>query len=115
MPRAKIGAARPRRRRRYRAAAKGYFLGRSKLTRTIMPAVRRAGQYAFRDRRARKREFRQLWITRITAACRLRGVSYSRFINGLKKAAIALDRKMLSEIAIADEVMFNKLVEIAGK
>lgn len=113
MPRAKIGVARTKRRRRFRAAAKGYFLGRSKLSRTIMPAVRRAGQYAYRDRRARKREFRQLWIARITAACRMRGISYSRFMFGLKNAAIALDRKMLSEVAIADPPMFDQLVEIA--
>ncbi len=80
-----------------------------------MPAVMRGGQFAFRDRRARKRDFRALWITRITAACRARGISYSRFMNGLKKIAIALDRKMLSELAIADAPAFDKLVEMVSK
>jgi large subunit ribosomal protein L20 len=78
-------------------------------------AVSRAGQYAFRDRRARKREFRSLWITRITAACRLRGISYSRFINGLKLASVGLNRKMLSELAIADEAAFDKIVELSKR
>jgi large subunit ribosomal protein L20 len=81
----------------------------------MLPAVMRAGTYAFRDRHAKKREYRALWITRITAACRARGVSYSRFIDGLKKAAIALDRKMLSELAIHDEACFDKLVAMASK
>jgi len=81
----------------------------------MMPAVMRAGQYAFRDRRARKREFRALWITRITAACRERGMSYSRFMNGLKQLAIALDRKMLSELAIADAPAFDQLVAMSKK
>ena len=115
MPRATSGAARARSKRRLRKSARGYFLGRSKLTRTMMPAVMRSGQYAFRDRRARKREFRALWITRITAACRARGISYSRFMNALKKLAVALDRKMLSELAIADAAAFDKLVQLASK
>jgi len=79
----------------------------------MMSAVLRAGRFAFRDRRARKREFRALWITRITAACRMRGLSYSRFMDGLRKASIILDRKMLSEIAISDPAAFDKLVSIA--
>ena len=112
MPRATSGSATAKRRRKQREAAKGYFLGRSKLARTIIPAVQRAGIYAFRDRRARKREFRALWITRITAACRARGISYSRFMNGLKKASVILDRKMLSELAIFDAPAFDKLVKL---
>jgi len=76
-------------------------------------AVTRAGQYAFRDRRARKREFRSLWVIRLTAACRTRGISYSRFINGLKKASVILNRKMLSELAIHDEAAFDKVVALA--
>ena len=115
MPRATSGAARNRSKRRVRKQAKGYFLGRSKLYRTMVPAIMRGERFAFRDRRAKKREFRALWITRVTAACRMRGISYSRFINGLRNAAVALDRKMLSEIAIADPVCFDKLVDIARK
>jgi len=110
MPRARKGAARARQKRRLRTAAKGYRASRSKLTRTMMPAVTRAGVYAYRDRRNRKRDFRALWITRITAACRARGVSYSRFMFGLKQASVALNRKMLSELAIADEAAFDKVV-----
>jgi large subunit ribosomal protein L20 len=113
MPRATSGAARARRKRRLRDAAKGYRGAHSKLTRTMMNAVTRAGQYAYRDRRLRKRDFRALWITRITAACRARGISYSRFINGLKKSCIALNRKMLSELAIADAAAFDKVVALA--
>jgi len=113
MPRATNGSAAARGRRRLRKLAKGYFLSRSKQRRTMMSAVLRAGRFAFRDRRARKREFRALWITRITAACRMRGLSYSRFMDGLRKASIILDRKMLSEIAISDPAAFDKLVSIA--
>jgi len=79
----------------------------------MIPAVARAGAFAYRDRRTRKRDFRALWITRITAACRARGVSYSRFMNGLKKASIVLNRKMLSELAIQDTTVFDKLVALA--
>src|SRR5687767_9953139 len=114
MPRATSGAARARGKRRLRKAAKGYFLGRSKLTRTMLPSVVRAGVYAFRDRHTVKREYRALWITRITAAVRARGLNYSRFIDGLKKACVALDRKMLSQLAIHDPACFDKIVEIAS-
>ena len=113
MPRARSGAARARQKRRLRTATRGYRGPRSKLTRTMMPAVTRAGQYAYRDRRARKRDFRALWITRVTAACRARGTSYSRFMFGLKRASVALNRKMLSELAIHDPAAFDKVVEIA--
>lgn len=113
MPRATSGAARARRKRRLRTATKGYFLSRSKQTRTMIPAVMRAGQTAYRDRRRKKREFRSLWIIRLTAACRARGISYSRFMAGLRAASIGLNRKMLSEIAIADEAAFDKIVALA--
>lgn len=113
MPRATYGAARARRKRRLRTATKGYRAARSKLTRTMMNAVTRAGQYAYRDRRSRKREFRALWITRITAACRARGISYSSFMSALRNLSIALDRKMLSELAIHDPEAFDKIVALA--
>lgn len=115
MPRATSGAARARRKRRIRADAKGYWGSRSKLTRVMKQAIVRAGQNAYRDRRARKRDFRALWIVRITAACRARGISYSRFIAGLRKVSVSLNRKMLSELAISDEAAFDKLVAMAQK
>ncbi len=113
MPRARVGSARHRKKVRIRNAAKGYRGGRSKLYRTAKEAVLRAGVYAYRDRRARKRDFRSLWITRLAAACRAREVRYSRFIHGLKNAQVILNRKMLSELAIHDPAAFDKLVEIA--
>ncbi len=115
MPRARRGAARNRSKTRLRKEASGYWGARSKQYRTMKAAVTRAGQYAFRDRRARKRSFRTLWIMRLTAACRMRGISYSRFINGLKLASVALNRKMLSELAIADEAAFDKIVALAKR
>lgn len=93
--------------------AKGYYGARSKLLRPARDTVLRAGAFATRDRRVRKREFRALWITRLTAAVRARGLSYSRFIHCLKLADIALNRKMLSEIAIADPAAFDRIVELA--
>ncbi len=113
MPRTKGSVAHHRRVKRILKAAKGYYGGRSKLLRPARDTVLRAGVYAYRDRRARKREFRSLWITRITASCRARGIRYSRFIFGLKKACVDLNRKMLSEIAIADPEAFDALVELA--
>ncbi len=113
MPRATSGAARSRRKRRLREATKGYRGARSKLAGKMGDAVTRAGQYAYRDRRNRKRDFRALWITRITAACRARGVSYSQFINGLRKSSIALNRKMLSELAISDADAFDRIVDLS--
>jgi large subunit ribosomal protein L20 len=107
--------ARARRKRRVLKAARGYRGGRSKLYRTAMNALTRAGQYAYRDRRSRKRSFRSLWITRITAACRERGTRYSLFIAGIKQANVDLNRKMLSEIAILDPAAFDALVALAGK
>jgi len=102
-----------RRRKRILRAARGYRGARSKLFKSAKQAVIRAGQYAYRDRRVRKREFRALWIIRISGACTTRGVSYSHFIGGLKKAGVFLNRKMLSEVAIADPAAFDKLVELA--
>jgi large subunit ribosomal protein L20 len=93
--------------------AKGYRGRRKSVFRIANEAVMRAGQYAYRDRRNRKREFRALWITRINAAAREHGMTYSRFMNGLKKAAIAVDRKVLAEIAVFDKPAFSKFVEKA--
>jgi large subunit ribosomal protein L20 len=94
-------------------AARGYYGTKSRFKAQAKTAVLRAGRYAYRDRRQRRRNFRALWITRITAACRMRGSRYSRFINGLQAAGILLNRKMLSEIAIADPGTFDRLVEMA--
>ena len=93
--------------------AKGYWGAKSKHFKMAKQAVMKSGNYAFIGRKARKRDFRRLWITRISAACRMNGVSYSVFMNGLKKANIALNRKMLAEIAVADEAAFTALVEKA--
>lgn len=90
--------------------AKGYFGGKSKLFRIANQAVMKSLSYAYRDRRARKRDFRQLWITRINAAARLNGMSYSRFMSGLKKAGIGLNRKMLADMAVNDAEGFAQLV-----
>lgn len=113
MPRARRGAARRQSKNRWFRAAKGFRGARGKLWRRVKEAVIRAGVYAHRDRLSRKREFRALWITRITAAVRMRGLRYSQFINGLKLANIALNRKMLSEVAIHDPAMFDTIVEKA--
>lgn len=115
MPRARAGAARHRRVKRILKAAKGYRLTHGKNLRPAMDAVTRAGVYARRDRRVRKREFRSLWIIRLTAACRARELRYSLFINGLKKANILLDRKMLSELAIHDAAAFDAVVSVVRK
>lgn len=107
------GAARAKAKRRLFKRAKGYRGGRRNMIRTVKETLVRAGVYAFRDRRVRKREFRRLWITRINAACRMRGMRYSEFIHGLNKAQIELDRKSLSEIAICDPAGFDAIVESA--
>ena len=91
--------------------AKGYVGGKSRLFKTAKQAVMKSLTYAYRDRKARKRSFRQLWIARINAATRMNGMSYSRFMNGLKKAGIDINRKMLSEIAISDPAAFKALVD----
>ena len=95
------------------ALAKGYRGRRGNVFRVAKEAVMKAGQYAYRDRRQRKRQFRSLWIVRINAACRELGLSYSKFINGLSRANIIVDRKVLSALAISDKIAFAKFVEIA--
>ena len=95
--------------------AKGYVGAKSKLYRVAREAVMKSGQYAYVGRKLKKRDMRSLWITRINAACRINGISYSNFINGLKKANIDLNRKVLAEIAATDAVAFTKLVESAKK
>ncbi len=113
MPRARKGAARTKARRRILRSARGYWGTKSRHKQQAKVALLRAGQFAYRDRRNRRREFRRLWITRITAACRMRGARYSRFINGLQLAGILLNRKMLSQLAIEDPKAFDELVAIA--
>ena len=113
MPRVRKGSARTKARKRILREARGYYGVKSRHKYQAKIAVRRAGCYAYRDRRARKRDMRKLWITRITAACKMRGTRYSLFINGLKYAGITLNRKMLSQIAIEDPKLFDQLVEKA--
>lgn len=113
MPRAKGGSKTRQRRKRVLKKAKGYVGGRHRLYRTAAETVLRAGAFAYRDRRQKKRRARALWIIRINAACRQAGLSYSTFMYGLKKAGIALDRKILAELAVADPTGFAKLVETA--
>ncbi len=111
MPRAKTSVARKRRHKKYLKAAKGYYGARSRLYRVARESVERAWVYAYRDRRQRKRMFRRLWIIRINAAARLNGISYSRFMRGLKAAGIELNRKMLAELAVTDPEAFTQLVQ----
>jgi large subunit ribosomal protein L20 len=114
MPRIRKGAARTKARRRLLRAARGYWGTKHRHKQQAKVAVMRAGRKAFIDRRLRRRDFRSLWITRITAACRMRDTRYSRFINGLQRAGVLLNRKMLSQIAIDDPATFDKLVELAN-
>lgn len=102
-----------KRRKKTLKLAKGYFGSKSRHFKMAKQAVMKSGNYAYIGRKARKRDFRRLWITRISAACRADGISYSQFINGLKKAGVTLNRKMLAEIAVADENAFKGLVEKA--
>ena len=113
--RATNNVASRRRRKKVLRMARGYYSGRHRLFQNAKETVRRALQYAFRDRRRKKRDIRRVWIVRINAACRLNGLSYSRLINGLKITGIELDRKMLSEIAIHDPKGFTSIVETARK
>lgn len=115
MTRVKKGVASRRRRKKVLKLAKGYRGARSKVYRTATEAVDRALKYAYRDRRTRKRDFRGLWIARINAAARLHGISYSRLIDGIKKAGIAIDRKILAELAVSDQQAFSKVVEEAQR
>jgi large subunit ribosomal protein L20 len=113
MPRAKGGPKTRQRRKKVLKQAKGYWGGRRRLYRPAAETVTRALAFAYRDRRAKKRQFRSLWILRISAGCRALGLPYSAFVNGLKKAGITLDRKILAELAVADQAAFARLVETA--
>ncbi len=113
MARVKRGVVARARHKKVLKQAKGYYGARSRVYRVAFQAVTKAGQYAYRDRRAKKRTFRQLWIARINAAARQNGLSYSRFINGLKKTSVEIDRKILADIAVYDQVAFAALVEKA--
>lgn len=113
MPRVKRGVTAHAKHKKVLDQAKGYYGARSKVYRVAKQAVIKAGQYAYRDRRQKKRQFRALWIARINAAARLNGLSYSRLINGLNKADIEVDRKMLADLAIHDEAAFAALAEKA--
>lgn len=113
MSRVKRGVVARARHKKILAKAKGYYGARSRVLRTAKQAVIKAAQYAFRDRRQRKREFRALWIARINAGVRAHGMSYSAFMNGLKKASIEIDRKVLADIAVHDKTAFSALVEQA--
>ena len=114
MPRARKGAARNQARRRLLKAARGYRGTHSKHKQQAKVALMRAGRFAYRDRRTRRRDFRRLWITRLTAACRMRGTRYSRFIHNLQGAGVLLNRKMLSQLAIEEPKHFDQIVAIAG-
>jgi large subunit ribosomal protein L20 len=111
MPRTKHSVPSRERRRRYLKAAKGFYGGRSKLYKTAKEAVHHSMVYAYRDRRRKKRDFRRLWIARINAAARVHGLSYNKFISGLKRADVDIDRKMLAEMAVNDKEAFRSLAE----
>ncbi len=113
MARVKNGAVTKARHKKVLKQAKGYFGSKHRLYKTAKEQLMHSGQYAFRDRRQKKRDFRKLWITRINAACRQNDISYSRFIEGLNKAGVEINRKMLSEIAISDPKAFTELVKIS--
>jgi large subunit ribosomal protein L20 len=113
MTRARSGKTVLRQRKRIRKLTKGFCMSRHNLYRQSLVTLIRGRVYAFRDRRVRKREFRKLWIVRINAACRMRGLRYSQFISGLQRANVILDRKSLADIAINDPDTFTKLVELA--
>jgi len=115
MARVKGGNVAKNRRKKVLKAAKGYFGSKHRLFKTAQEQTFHSGVYAFRDRRANKRNFRKLWITRINAACRENDISYSKFINGLTKAGMEINRKMLSELAIDDPKAFTELVNVAKK
>lgn len=113
MPRVKRAITAKKKRRKILKLAKGFFGARRRLLRTATEAVNRAMKYAFRDRRMRKRDFRKLWITRISAAARLNEISYSRLIDGMKKAEVAIDRKILADLAVYDPQAFKEIVTMA--
>jgi large subunit ribosomal protein L20 len=113
MPRVKRAVIRRKRLKKLFKASKGFFGGRKNLIRTAVNAVQKARQYQYRDRRTRKRDFRRLWIQRINAAARANGMTYSKFIGGLKKANIEINRKMLAQIAIEDPQGFSQIVALS--
>jgi len=113
MARVKRGVQAKRRHKKILKQAKGYYGARSRIYRVAVQAVTKAGQYAYRDRRQRKRQFRRLWITRINAQARVNGLSYSKMINGLKIASIQIDRKILADIAVHDKVAFAVIADKA--
>lgn len=113
MPRVKRGFVARRRRKKVLKMAKGYYGSKSKLYRIANQQVMKSLQYAYRDRRQRKRDFRKLWITRINAAARANGLSYSRFINGLKNAGVGVNRKVLADLAVNDRQSFDELARVA--
>lgn len=113
MPRAKTVVPGRARRRKVLKAAKGNYSGRRKLYKTALQTVQRAGQFAYEHRRLRKRDFRRLWITRINAAARINGMSYSTMISGLKRANVDVNRKLLADMAVRDSLAFAKLAEVA--
>jgi large subunit ribosomal protein L20 len=113
MPRVKRGVAARKRRNRILHEARGYYGGRSKLFKTAREAVERGWRYAYRDRKQRKRQFRALWIARINAAAREHGLSYSRFMDGLGRAGVEVDRKVLAQLAVSDPKAFGELAELA--
>ncbi len=113
MPRVKRGVAAKKRRDRILRQARGYYGARSRLLKTAREAVEKGWKYAYRDRKQRKRQFRALWITRINAAAREHGLSYSRFMNGLQQAGVEVDRKVLAQLAVSDPKVFGDLAELA--
>ncbi|WP_291946915.1 50S ribosomal protein L20 [Campylobacter sp.] len=115
MARVKTGVVRRRRHKKILKLARGFYSGRRKHFRKAKEQLERSLVYAYRDRRRKKRDFRRLWIVRINAACRLNGISYSKFINGLKKAGIELDRKILADLAMNDAAAFAKIADAAKK
>ncbi|MBE6750675.1 MAG: 50S ribosomal protein L20 [Ruminococcaceae bacterium] len=115
MARIKGALATRKRRKKILKLAKGYFGAKSKLFKTAKEAVMKSGNYAYIGRRLKKRDFRKLWITRISAACKMNGMNYSSFMNGLNKAGVTINRKMLADIAVSDAKAFESLVKTAKK
>ena len=115
MARIKHSVSTRARKKRVLKAAKGFYGGRSRRYRLAKETLARAMRFSTRDRKVRKREFRSLWIVRINAACREEGITYSRFLSGLKKAKVVLDRKIMADMAVNDRVAFSKLVELVKK
>ncbi len=113
MARVRSSPSRHSRRKKWLKAAKGYWGGRHRLYRTSRESVMRAWAFAYRDRRRRKGDFRRLWISRINAACRAQNLNYSSFLNGLRRAGVVVNRKILAELAVSDEEAFSKLIQLA--